>query len=302
MAGLTTDAKTFKLMELRDVKIKKLGAGDVPTGALVDIPGALKLSIAPKIDTKKLYGDSELKDVYSKTLEIELDVECSLFSLDALQLIMGGAVSAEGSGAVAGAKTFTVSTNFAVGDTLTVGGVTLTATASTTDNNEFAVGAASANTVANIKTALDANATVASIYNVTVSTTTFTLTERVAGGGNTPADATKTGTGVVTSGTATTSVPPTNATSYVYSLLSTNSTPPYFMIEGQWTYVNSEAEDAHVKLFKVKATDAPSFEINDASGNFGTVKFKALALPTSDPSHAGRWFDAKINETAAPIA
>ena len=84
----------------------------------------------------------------------------------------------------------------------------------------------------------------------------------------------------------------------LYSLKGANTSSPYFKIEGRWTYVGEGIGDAHVILYKVKATDFPPVEINDASGNFGTVKFKGLALPcTSNDS----WYDIAINETAAVL-
>jgi len=108
--------------------------------------------------------------------------------------------------ATAGAMTYTVTTNAVAADTVTVAGVTLTATAATTDSTNFEVGTTIAATVANIVTALNANTTVTNLYTVTTTGATFTLTETDAGEGNTPAAATYTGTIVISSGTATTSV------------------------------------------------------------------------------------------------
>ena len=108
--------------------------------------------------------------------------------------------------AVAGARTYTVGTNAVANDTMTIDGVTFTATSSTTNATSFAVGASIADTITNIQTAIEANSMLSAKYTVTKTTTTFTLTETVAGGGNTPATATYTGTLVITSGTATTSV------------------------------------------------------------------------------------------------
>jgi len=108
--------------------------------------------------------------------------------------------------ATAGARTYTITTNAVAADTLVVGGVTLTATASTTDSTNFAIGSTIAETVTNIVAALNANSTLTATYTATASGATFTLTEVTAGGGNTPAAATYTGTVVVSSGTATTSV------------------------------------------------------------------------------------------------
>lgn len=96
--------------------------------------------------------------------------------------------------------------------------------------------------------------------------------------------------------------PTVDPTSITYSLTAANTTPPYFYLEGQQTYGNTECADIHYKLYKVKATDAPSFEVNDASGNFGTLKFKAKAVATKDPANDGKWFDIVLNQTLTPIA
>ena len=181
---------TMKLIELSDIKIAKMLTDDgtaTTYGALVDMPGAMKITLSPKADSKQLRGDSVLVDVYTKITEVEIDVECSMFNLDVLPILIGGTVT----------------------DT-----------------------------------------------------------------GTTPNQVTK------------------------FSLGAANTTPPFFKIEGQWTYVNIGTGDAHVVLYKCKVTDAPSFEINDASGNFGTLKFKGLALPTT---FNGNWYDLILNETATAI-
>jgi len=83
-----------------------------------------------------------------------------------------------------------------------------------------------------------------------------------------------------------------------YSLTGLNNTPPYWKIEGQWTYAGAGIGDAHVILYKVKATDLPPVEINDASGNFGVQKVKGLAVPCQSNQS---WFDIVINETKTAI-
>ncbi|BCJ86451.1 major tail protein [Effusibacillus dendaii] len=182
---------TIKLMELSDAKIAQLtsDSGASPAySASVDLPGITKITLSPKADMKKLYGDSALLDVYQKTTEVELDIECSLLSLDALKVMMGGTVT-------------------------------------------------------------DA--------------------------GTTPSQTT------------------------TYSLQATNSTPPYFKLEGQWTYAGDGIGDGHVVLYKCKVTDPPQIDLNDASGNYGTVKFKAIALPATSN---GKWFDLVLNETKTAIS
>lgn len=119
-----------------------------------------------------------------------------------------------GSLTTAGARTYTVGTNAVAGDTLTLGGVTFTASSSLQDSTHFIVGATATNTATNIKTALNANATIGAIYTATSNLATFTLTEKNAGGGNTPSASSVTGTIVVTDGTATTSATALNVNEF----------------------------------------------------------------------------------------
>lgn len=102
--------------------------------------------------------------------------------------------------AVPGQRAYTVTANFATGNTLTIGAVKLTA------GTDFAVGSTITDTVTNIVAALNANTTITDTYTVSSNNgVTFTLTEKTAGGGNNPPTAAYTGVGVVSSGTAITS-------------------------------------------------------------------------------------------------
>ena len=116
------------------------------------------------------------------------------------------------SASVAGARTYTVTTNFAANDTIALEGVTFTAVASSPGTGQFEVGTTIADSITNLVAAINANTTINAKYTATATSTTFTLTENSAGGGNTPGTATVTGTGVVTSGNATTSVAGTGLT------------------------------------------------------------------------------------------
>jgi len=107
---------------------------------------------------------------------------------------------------VAGARTYPISTNTVAGDTVVVNGVTFTAIASGATGNQFNVGANTTITAINLAATLNTNATINALYMATASTNIVTLTEKTAGGGNTPGAATKTGTIVIDAGTATTSV------------------------------------------------------------------------------------------------
>lgn len=181
----------IKLMELVDIKVAKLltDVSDEPTyDTLVDLAGALRLNIRPVVETKSLKGDSETKDYYQRVTEVEVDGECSLFSLEAMKVMVGGEI--------------------------TQSGVT----------------------------------------------------------------------------------PNQKAT---YKLTSATATAPYFKLEGQWTYAGEGLGDAHVVLYKIKITEPPSLEINDASGNFGTMTFKGIAIPTNSN---GDWFDVVANETKTAIS
>ncbi len=107
----------------------------------------------------------------------------------------------------AGSRTYPISTNAVAADTVTVGGVTFTAIASGATGNQFNVGASTTATATNLAAVLNANATISALYTATASTNVVTLTEKTAGGGNTPGAATKTGTIVIDAGTVVTAVP-----------------------------------------------------------------------------------------------
>lgn len=115
---------------------------------------------------------------------------------------------------VAGARTYTVTANFAANDTITIGGVKFTAVASSAASGEFLVGSDIATSIVNLVAVMKASTAISSIYTVTYTSTTITLTETTAGGGHTPAAAVVTGTGKVSSGTATASVSPTRSFEY----------------------------------------------------------------------------------------
>ena len=108
-----------------------------------------------------------------------------------------------GTPAVAGSNTYTISTNFAAGDTVTFGGMVFTCTTSTQDATNFAVGADTVASATNLAATLNANYTFKGLYNASVSSsTTIVITEKAAGSGNTPGTMTPTGNGSVTIGSA----------------------------------------------------------------------------------------------------
>jgi len=110
-----------------------------------------------------------------------------------------------GTAAVAGSCAYTLTTNFASGDTTVFDGITFTVTTATQDSTDFVLGSDIATSMTNFATALNANSTVSATYTASASDGVITITENTAGGGNTPSAMTVTGTGVITEGTATTS-------------------------------------------------------------------------------------------------
>ena len=102
---------------------------------------------------------------------------------------------------VAGSNTYTISTNAAASDKITFGGVTLTA------GTDFEVGASAAATATDLAAAFNANPTLSSIYTFDAVAAVIHVTEKAAGGGNTPGAMTvgDGGTAVITAGTATAS-------------------------------------------------------------------------------------------------
>ena len=97
---------------------------------------------------------------------------------------------------VAGQNTYTITTNAVDEDTVTFGGVTLTA------GTDFAVGETIAATAGNLAVALAGKTAISDIYSVTVDGDKITITEKVPASGNTPGAMTVTGTIAITAGTA----------------------------------------------------------------------------------------------------
>ena len=113
-----------------------------------------------------------------------------------------GDLGAEAEGTpVAGSNTYTISTNAANNDEITFDGVTLKA------GTDFEVGASAAATAADFAAALNANPTLAAKWSFDAVAAVIHVTEKVAGGGNTPGAMTVKdgGTAVITAGPATAS-------------------------------------------------------------------------------------------------
>lgn len=144
-----------------------------------------------------------------KVYNVSGTTKVPMTEVDSTPTVSGTYYIDDSSAAVAGARTYTLTTNFAASDTVAVEGVTFTAVASTPSTNEFAVGTTIAESITNLVALINATASINTVYTATKTDTTFTLTENSAGGGHTPSTITVTGTGVISSGTATTSTPGT---------------------------------------------------------------------------------------------
>lgn len=108
-----------------------------------------------------------------------------------------------------GSRSYTVSTPAVVGDTVTIENIDFVCVESGATGAQFNVGVDNNETAANIKAALEINASIADDYTVTVDNNVITLTEKVSGTYHTPEEATYTGTLVISNGTAATSSPNT---------------------------------------------------------------------------------------------
>lgn len=110
----------------------------------------------------------------------------------------------------AGKNEYTITTNAAAStDTVTFDGVTLTA------GTEFTSGADATATAAAIAAAFQANTTLAAKWVFTSTGAKIVVTEKVAGGGDTPGNMTYTGTVVISAGSATSSATTTASSTNV---------------------------------------------------------------------------------------
>jgi hypothetical protein len=192
---------------------------ELPLNPVVNIIVNLSTISAPRkaFDTACLMGDVGAVADFTNARIVTYDSVDSMLSagfpstsriVKAAQLIFGQAktprqvmVGKAGTVNTAGKNTYTLTTNAVAEDTVTFGGVTLTAGA----ENGFAVGETVAATATNIAAAFAANATINATYNVTVDGAAIVVTEKTAGGGDTPGAMTTTGTLVIAAGMATSS-------------------------------------------------------------------------------------------------
>lgn len=91
--------KETLILGINDGKMSPLISDDstaLTYGAAVDIPGITNLGLSPKFVEKELRGDESVLDNYSKLDYIDWSFENSEISLDALAILLGGAVTASG--------------------------------------------------------------------------------------------------------------------------------------------------------------------------------------------------------------
>lgn len=80
-----------------------------------------------------------------------------------------------------------------------------------------------------------------------------------------------------------------------YDLALDSPGPSYFGLEGVWDYAGEGIADAHLVVQKVKCTEAPVIEVNDANGDFAKVTIKGMAVPSAANK---KFFQLIANETA----
>lgn len=96
------DISALRLMELKDVKVSRMisdsADGEPVYDTPIDLAGILSLQISPELDSKELYGDSQLMDSYARTTSLSVTVTNAVVSLSGLEVILGGKISSEGAG------------------------------------------------------------------------------------------------------------------------------------------------------------------------------------------------------------
>lgn len=100
-----------------------------------------------------------------------------------------------------GSKAFTVSGTGAVGDTVSLGGVSVTCASSSSPGSTYVLGTDSSGTAANIAACLNGDSSFAAVYKATAANAVITIAEIMKGNGDDPVDAVCTGTVTLTTGT-----------------------------------------------------------------------------------------------------
>jgi hypothetical protein len=96
--ALTTVTKSYGVDDIKIAPITVDNSTTYTVGALVDVPGARQISITPDIESKDLMGDELTLDTVSKVKSFTITVENAKLSLELRKILMGGTVTASGSG------------------------------------------------------------------------------------------------------------------------------------------------------------------------------------------------------------
>lgn len=91
--------KTFTL-GLDDCKIYPIlsdTASEYTVGTGIDVPTVQSINIEFEVDEKELFGDEQVRDMYSKAKKVQWSIECGELDLDVQAALMGGTVTASGS-------------------------------------------------------------------------------------------------------------------------------------------------------------------------------------------------------------
>ncbi len=177
------------------------------------------------------------------------------------------------------------------GDSLAVDGVTLVAGTGLTLG-----GSDSANATA-IASALNANSTFNALYTASANGTIVTVTEKVAGGGNTPGNMAITGTGTVTNGTAITSEPAISydtpkkiAGAITTDIKRNGSGTPLYADNGVFAYATGKGETE----LTFDAADIPLEDLAILLGH-NIVKGVMIRKSTDVPPYIGSAFEGLMH-------
>ena len=86
-------------LALKDCKIFPITKDDstgYTVGTAIDVPTVQSVKFDFEIDEKELYGDEEIKDIYTKAKKVTWSVDYGEMSLDLQAAILGGSVVASG--------------------------------------------------------------------------------------------------------------------------------------------------------------------------------------------------------------
>ncbi len=96
MADLTKESVVLGINDAKIFPITKDDSTSLTYGAAIDVPGIRSLKVTPTFIEKQLKGDETVIDTYAKLEQIDWSIEHGVISLDALAVMVGGAVQAGG--------------------------------------------------------------------------------------------------------------------------------------------------------------------------------------------------------------